>query len=277
MHINVEHREDYAVLHLRGEFDTYYCRHLQEEIDALIEAGTVNAILNLRLVKFINSTALGAIIKASKSLGAHGGKLALSRPSAFCRDIIEKVGLDRVVPIYDNDEAAAREILSGQASPKGKHAGGGIPDEDESSVLFTPIDATRIEHFLTETKRFKQVVNPTHGHDFGKNWRGVGRMASLDEHGLRFTWGGGDTGLDVFAMGQLLSIGTVLKVKFRMPMFKPGYCEAEATVGEVEERDEAVKIGAAFSKIDDKTLDAVRQYAKDLEYLKDELKKATEG
>jgi anti-anti-sigma factor len=274
MHINVEHREDYAILHLRGEFDTYYCRHLQEEVDALIGAGTTHAILNLRMVKFINSTALGAIIKASKAFVGQGGKMALSRPSPFCREIIEKVGLDRVVPIYEEDEEAARQILAGTAAPKKQSKG--LPEEDESSVLFTPMDPDRIEHFLTESRRFKQQpVNPLHGHDFGKNWRGVGRMASLDERGLRFTWTGGETGLDPFAMGQLLSIGTGLKVKFRMPMFKPGYCEAEATVSEVEERENGVKIGAAFSRIDDKTLDAVRQYASDLKFLKEELKKAT--
>ena len=110
MHISVEPREDHAILHLRGEFDTYYVPHLQKEIDDLAKAGIVRVVLNLRLVKFINSTALGAIIKASKSLGAKSGKLALSRPSAFCRDIIEKVGLDRVVGVFDTDEAAVESF-----------------------------------------------------------------------------------------------------------------------------------------------------------------------
>src|SRR5687767_10454135 len=67
MHIDVEHSENHATLHLRGEFDTYYVRNLQEEIDALVEGGVARIVLNLRLVKFINSTALGAIIKASKA------------------------------------------------------------------------------------------------------------------------------------------------------------------------------------------------------------------
>ena len=47
-------------------------------------------------------------------------------------------------------------------------------------------------------------------------------------------------------------------------------------ISEVEERDGGVKIGAAFSKIEEKTLAAVRQYSTDLKFLKDELKKATE-
>ena len=82
MHISVEPRDDHAILHLRGEFDTYYVPHLQKEIDDLVKAGITRVVLNLRLVKFINSTALGAIIKASKGLAAKQGKLAISRPSA---------------------------------------------------------------------------------------------------------------------------------------------------------------------------------------------------
>jgi anti-anti-sigma factor len=272
MHIDVEHSENHATLHLRGEFDTYYVRNLQEEIDALVEGGVARIILNLRLVKFINSTALGAIIKASKALNARGGKLVIARPSAFCREIIEKVGLNRVVPIFDSDEAAVQG-LSGP-TPKPAAAGDGLSDLDESSVLFAPTDPARIEHFLSITGRAK-AAGPSAASAFGSNWSGVGRMSSLDETGLRYTWSGGSTGLDPFAMGQLLAIGTEVRVKFRLPLFKPGWCEAVATVSEVEERTDGVKVGAAFSKIDDKTIAAVRQYSADLRFLKDELRRAT--
>jgi anti-anti-sigma factor len=76
MHISVEPRDDYAILHLRGEFDTYYVPLMQEEIDALVKAGWHQ--LNLRLVKFINWTALGAMIKASKLLNGKGGRRHLA-------------------------------------------------------------------------------------------------------------------------------------------------------------------------------------------------------
>lgn len=275
MHINVEHHDRHATLHLRGEFDTYYVRHLQDEIDALVKAGVANAVLNLRMVRFINSTALGAIIKTSKQLTKAGGRLVIARPSNFCRTIIEKVGLDRVVPVFDSDEEAARAVLEGGQSPAPKGDGSALLDE--SSVLFAPTDMDRIEHFLTETRRHApEAVNPVHGHKFGSNWTGVGRMASLDENGLRFTWSGGDTKLDPFAMGQLLAIGTELKIKFRLPLLQKGYCEAIAEVREIEERDESVKVGAGFTEIADDVREAVQQYSKDLQFLKDELRKATE-
>jgi anti-anti-sigma factor len=273
MHITVEPRDGYSILHLRGEFDTFYCSLLQSEIDGLIAAGVVRVALNLRLVKFINSTALGAIIKVSKLLGSKDGKLVLSRPSAFCRDIIEKVGLDRVVPIHDTDEAAGQALLSDvqeQAAPSTDEF-----EEDETSVLFSPVDESRVEHFISTEKRTGKA-NPVHGHAFGTAWRGVGRMSGLDAQGMRFTWSGGSTGLTPFEMAQMLSIGTELHVKFRLPLLKKGVCEANVSIEEVEERAEGVKIGATFSEIDDTTRNAVQQYAEDLAFLKEELRKATE-
>ena len=272
MHISVEPREDHAILHLRGEFDTYYVPLLQKEIDDLVKAGIVRVVLNLRLVKFINSTALGAIIKASKSLAPKQGKLALSRPSAFCRDIIEKVGLDRVVGVFDTDEAAVESFDKGRVAPKA--AAPEDPADESSSVLFTPLDEARIQHFLTQSQLI--VKAPMSKDKPASAWSGAGRMSALDEHGMRFTWNGGHTGLSPFAMAQMLSIGTEWKVKFRLPLLQRGYCEAVAVVGEVEERPEGVKVGASFKAIDDTTKKAIQQYAKDLAFLKDELRRATD-
>jgi hypothetical protein len=131
-----------------------------------------------------------------------------------------------------------------------------------------------VKHFLESAARTK--ANPVHGHSFGAKWSGVGRMSGLDDQGLRFTWSGGRTGLNPFEMAQMLSIGTDWKVKFRLPLLQRGYCEAVAVVGEVEERPDGVKIGARFSSIDDETKSAIRQYAKDMAFLKEELRRATE-
>jgi len=101
-------------------------------------------------------------------------------------------------------------------------------------------------------------------------------MSGLDADGVRFTWGGGQTGLSPFEMGQLLALGTDLRVKFRLPLLQRGHCEAVVTIDEVEERPDGVKIGAGFSEIDDETRDAVQQWAADMSFLKKELRQATE-
>ena len=183
MQITVDPQEDFTLLHLRGEFDTFYCPMLQKEIDGLISAGVTRIAINLRLVKFINSTALGAIIKAARILGANDGKLVISRPSPFCREIIEKVGLDRVVPIYDTDEDAGRALVEDHTAPAREDEPSVL--EDESAVLFSLRDVQRIEHFIPEDQR-AGPANPVHGHAFGATWRGVGRMSALDAEGLSY-------------------------------------------------------------------------------------------
>ena len=270
MHISVEPRDDYAILHLRGEFDTYYVPALQQEIDQLAKSGIHKAVLNLRLVRFINSTALGAVIKSSKQLSQKGGKLVISRPSTFCRDIFEKVGLDRVVPVFDSDEAATEALKTGSL---GRAA---VPDDspdNPSSVLFTPLDTARVEHFLSQSQR---TVNVPMTKERVQAWSGAGRMLALDENGLRFTWNGGQTDLSPFAMAQMVAIGTEWKVKFRLPLLQKGYCEAVCVVSEVEERPDGVKVGASFKAIDATTREAIKQYARDMAFLRDELRKATD-
>ena len=270
MHITVEPKDSYAILHLRGEFDTYYVPALKAEIDGLLKAEEPYVVLNMRLVRFLNSTALGAIIKASKQLTAAGGKLVISRPSKFSRDILEKVGLDRVVPVYDTDEEAAANL--GTAAPAKDEAV--IFEEDQSSVIFSPLDLERIQHFINQDGK---VVNPVHGHSFGDRWSGIGRMSGLDEQSVRFTWNGGNTQLSTFAMAQLLALGTEWKIKFRLPLLQKGYCEAIASISEVEERAEDVKIQATFTEIDDETRASVKQYGADMAYLKEELRRATDA
>ncbi len=271
MQITPEARDRFTVLHLRGEFDTYYCPLLQEEVDGLLRAGETRVVLNLRLVKFINSTALGAILKASKALKKAGGGLALSKPSAFVRDIIEKVGLNRVVSIHGSDEDAGAALLAG-APQAAAETPADLP-EDESSVLFALLDEKRMQHFVENAKR--RATNPLHGHVFGSNWRGIGRMLGLDSQGLSFFWNGGNTDLSSFEMGQLLALGTELRVKFRLPLLKKGLCEAVVAVTEIEERDEGVKVAASFHEIDEETREAVEQWAKDMAFLKSELRQAT--
>lgn len=274
MHIQVEPRDNYAILHLRGEFDTYYVPAFQDEVESLIKAGVCHVVLNLRLVKFINSTALGGLIKASKILSANGGQLLIARPSRFCKDIIEKVGLDRVIPVHDTDEAAAAAFGLETPEPQGDSEF----EVDKSSIIFSPIDLSRVEHFITEEERGSgSPVNPVHGHSFGGRWSGIARMASLDESGLSFTWSGGTSGLSPFEMGQLLAIGTQWKLKFRLPLLKKGYCEATAVAKEVEERADGVKVCFEFEEITDETREAVKQYSADMAYLKDELREATEA
>lgn len=269
MKIETEPFEDFAILHLRGEFDGVHCARVQQEIDDLMTAGVKYVALNLRRVKFINSTALGAIVRASKRLARTGGRLVVARPSPFCRGILDQLMLERLIPICDSDGDAHRALLEG-VEPS---SSGELPEilEDESTLLFTPLDPDHAQHFIPAERRLGEV-NPVHRYRFGTVFCGVGQVTALHHDGLRFLWNGGRSRLTPFEMGRMLAAGTELKVKFRLPLLQKGHCHAVVTIGQVQERTDGVKLEARFKEIDAEALEAVRQYAGDLEYLRQELR-----
>ncbi len=262
MHITVEPSGgDHAFLHLRGDFDTFYVTSLQQEVDQLTKAGIRRIALNLRLVRFINSPAMGSLIKISKQLSAAGGKLVISRPSPFCRDIFSKIGLNRVIQICETEEEAVAALHGASAPAAAK--GGGVAEE-ESSMTFRPTDMDRVKVILSQST----IKAPVTG---AEGWSGSGRMGSVDEHGLSFSWNGGETGLTPFAMAQLLAMGTRWELKFRLPMLQKGFLKAHGVVSEISERNDGVRVSMRFQDVEAETAKALKLYAEEMRNLKKEL------
>ncbi len=95
-----------VVLTLKGEFDTFVTGAFTNEIGNCLAEGAHSIVLNMRLVKFVNSTALGSMIKARKQCLAAHGNLVISQPSAAVREAMESLGLDRLFQVFDDDDAA---------------------------------------------------------------------------------------------------------------------------------------------------------------------------
>ncbi len=96
------------MLELAGEIDLYTAPQLDEALCAVITEGALNVVLDLSSVTFLDSTALGVLVKAIKALQPAGGKLHLVCPDEKLRRIIEITGLDSVLALPRSlDEALA--------------------------------------------------------------------------------------------------------------------------------------------------------------------------
>ncbi|MBM3962619.1 MAG: STAS domain-containing protein, partial [Planctomycetes bacterium] len=111
MKIDKSLHDDYATLTLKGDFDTFYCPALMQEVDALIDRGVSMLILDMHVVKFINSTALGAVIKAHKRCRAEGGDLVVAQPSAFVKNVMKSVGIDKLIGMHETLAEATKAIV----------------------------------------------------------------------------------------------------------------------------------------------------------------------
>jgi anti-sigma B factor antagonist len=118
MKVLKENHDGVVLLTLKGEFDSFVCAGFTQAVADVQAEGVHHFVLNLRLVKFINSTALGAMIKARKAARAAGGDVVISHPSPAVREAMESLGLDRLFAIHDDDGAAVA-ALGGRPGSEG--------------------------------------------------------------------------------------------------------------------------------------------------------------
>ncbi len=248
MKIDKSLHDDYATLTLKGEFDTFYCPALMEEVEDLVERGINHLILDMRLVKFINSTALGAVIKAHKRCRAEGGDLVISQPSPFVRDVISKVGIDKLVAMHAQEADAVKAIVKHLNQ---KELAGEAP-VDHEKILVTFKDDVR-----------NQMIG-------GKQTL-VGTMANVDGHKVQFFWNGKKAGINADQAKQLFFVGSDIHLKFQVKMIKRSFFELVGKVENVEPAGDGVRITAKFQKVADNDRDALSQFAADMAFLKNQL------
>ncbi len=99
------------VLGLKGDFDGFAAEAFAATIRKLQEEdGCHRIVLNLRLVKFVNSSAFREMIRTHKSCRRGGGGLAVSQPSRAVCEAMQLLGLDRLFDICQSDEEAIASL-----------------------------------------------------------------------------------------------------------------------------------------------------------------------
>jgi anti-sigma B factor antagonist len=81
------------VLALAGEIDLAQAAELDGELGSLVEEGTTQIIVDLLEVPFLESTALGVLLKYSRLLRSNGGELTLVTDDVRVMRVIEITGL----------------------------------------------------------------------------------------------------------------------------------------------------------------------------------------
>lgn len=249
MKIDKSLHDDYAVLTLKGEFETFYCPALMQEVDALVERGINHLVLDMRLVKFINSTALGAVIKAHKRCRAGGGDLVIAQPSPFVRDVVSKVGIDKLITMHNSEQEAVKFLI--------KHL------NQRELAGDAPVDQEKVMITFDDDIRNKMI---------GGKKTLLGTISNVDGNKLQFLWTGAKAGVSVDQAKQLFFKGSEIHLKFQVKMIKKGFFEMVAVVDSAEPAGDAgVRIAAKFKKIADDDRKALTQFAEDMAFLKNQL------
>ncbi len=94
-----------TVVTIHGEIDAHTADQVRSAVDAAISPGT-QLVVDLSRVTFMDSTGLGVFVTALKHLRENEGSLDLIITSPRVMKVFELTGLDVVIPIHEDREAA---------------------------------------------------------------------------------------------------------------------------------------------------------------------------
>lgn len=94
-----------------GEVDLYTADQLHAALAKAVESGARQLTVDLSLVGFLDSTALGVLIAAAKLLPADDA-LDIVCPNEKIRRVFELTGLDGVFAIYKSRDEALGKLLT---------------------------------------------------------------------------------------------------------------------------------------------------------------------
>ncbi len=104
--------EQVKVLKLSGIINTTNSQQLREDLMCLVESGAKIVLVDCQDVKFMDSSALGALVLAFKTLRAANTKLVLCSINEQVRILFELTGMDKVFEIFLNEDDFNQVVLS---------------------------------------------------------------------------------------------------------------------------------------------------------------------
>jgi anti-anti-sigma factor len=253
MKLEKKRYEDIVILRFVGEFDQFNLPAFSDRVDKMIEGGDARFILDVHLLKFINSSALGYLLKMSKHLKLMGGDVVLAQPSKFLRKTLLTLGLEGVFPVYESVEEGILHFRKG-ADVTQLHLEGA--DYDEALTGAVP---------LLFRKRTENDDSPPNQ---------VGRIVALYDDGLMFRYE--PSGADDH-VADSLTAGSTLKLKFRQPFaVKDRYFEMDGNVREVREvaegeEDRVLTVRVVYDNMRSEDRSLLEQFVRDQESWKSEL------
>jgi len=104
-------REGVDILSLKGRLTVGEASSVREKVNAVIAAGTVNVLLNLQNVEYIDSTGLGALVICFTSLKKAGGALKLVNPNKRNVELLLLTKLHTIFEVFADEQDAVNSFF----------------------------------------------------------------------------------------------------------------------------------------------------------------------
>jgi anti-sigma B factor antagonist len=109
--VHLERESSAAVVRATGELDAYAAPDLAATLGDV--SGEPRILADLGDVSFLDSTALGVLVRAVRRFDANGSRVRIVLPTGSARRIFEITTLDRVLPVAATRAEALAELAIG--------------------------------------------------------------------------------------------------------------------------------------------------------------------
>ncbi|MEH2303396.1 STAS domain-containing protein [Nostoc sp.] len=105
-------REQVKVIKLTGNLNATTSQDFRQNITNILESGAKIVLVDFKDVTFMDSSGLGALVLAFKTLRAADSKLVLCSISEQVRILFELTNMDKVFEIFPNQDAFNQVLVS---------------------------------------------------------------------------------------------------------------------------------------------------------------------
>ena len=106
--VRVRREQSGTIVSAGGELDAFTAPELADALEGVGDDGAV--VVDLSRVAFMDSTALGVLVRGLKKLHLRGGRARVVLPDTSARRIFEITTLDQVLPVSESQASALREL-----------------------------------------------------------------------------------------------------------------------------------------------------------------------
>jgi anti-sigma B factor antagonist len=101
--------EPYTLVGLAGEADVTNSDMLREVLEAEVAKQPRTLIIDLSGLRFMDSSALHAILRVNRTMDRQGGVLALAAPREPVAKMLRLTAADQLIPVYSSVAEATAE------------------------------------------------------------------------------------------------------------------------------------------------------------------------
>src|SRR5204863_8104181 len=102
--------DDVAVFYMRGEFDAFSMPMLDELLDAALERGEYEFVIDMCDVTFVDMSTLNCIVRAMKEVYRHNGHLDVACADRNVLRAFDLAGLRHALRVYSTREEAIEHL-----------------------------------------------------------------------------------------------------------------------------------------------------------------------